>query len=127
MENLGRHSPENGLYHLKHALVKAAPHQWDDPLLNPYRGAVGSQELKELTGLMKACAINYLSGAPGEVRTQIKKRLPDFGALSNDSMAVTVAIPVADAERPEVNALYQRILYEAWGLADNLSGHPKIH
>lgn len=96
-------------------------------MLNPYWGAVSSQELNELTGLREACAIYYLAGALGEMRAQIKQRLPDYGALSNDYMAVNLAIPVADAERPEVNALYQRMLYEAWGLADNLCGHPKMH
>jgi hypothetical protein len=42
-------------------------------------------------------------------------------------MAVNLAVPVADAERPEVNNLYNRIICEAWSLADQLSGHPPIH
>jgi hypothetical protein len=41
-------------------------------------------------------------------------------------MAVNLAVPVADAERTQVNRLYQEVLYEAWVLADQLHGHPAI-
>lgn len=127
VENLGCHYPENGLYHLKHALVKVSLRQFDDPVLNPYKTAAESQEVEALSGLIENCAIYYLAGALGEVRAQIRHRLPGFGALPNDYAAVNLAIPVADAERPVVNTVYQRILGEAWGLADNLCNHPKMH
>jgi len=56
----------------------------------------------------------------GEVRAQIRKRMKDFGILPEDYMAVNLAVPVADAEQPEVNAFYNQVLVEAWGLADEL-------
>ncbi len=121
------HYPENGLLYLKHALVKIALCQWDDPVLNPYRSAVGSPDLDKLCGFVETCAVYFLAGAFGEVRAQIRRRLPEFGSLPEDYMAVNLAVPVADAERAEVNTLYHRILCEAWGLADKLAGHPPIH
>lgn len=39
---------------------------------------------------------------------------------------MNLAVPVADAERPQVNRLYHRVLYEAWVLADQLNGHPVV-
>ena len=41
-------------------------------------------------------------------------------------MAVNLAVPVADAERPAVNALYHHVLCQAWMLADQLAGYPPI-
>jgi hypothetical protein len=41
-------------------------------------------------------------------------------------MAVNLAIPVADAEQPEVNALYQKVLFNAWSISDKIAGYPKI-
>lgn len=127
VENPGYHYPENGMYHLKQALVKIARHQWDDPVLAPYRSVVGTSELDKLPGFVEACAVFFLAGALGEVRTNIRRRLPDFGSLTEDYMAVNLAVPIADAERPEVNALYNRILCESWGLADELAGRPSMH
>lgn len=126
VENPGQQYPENGLYHLKHALVKIALRQWNDPVLAPYCSAVGSAESEMLRGFVETCAVYFLAGTLGEVRAQIRRRLPEFGSLPEDYMAVNLAIPVADAERPEVNAHYFRILCEAWSLADKLAGHPSM-
>ena len=127
VDNPEYHYPENGLYHLKHALVKIALRQWDDPVLAPYRSAVGSAGSEKLRGFVETCAVYFLAGALGEVRAQIRRRLPEFGSLPEDYMAVNLAVPVADAERPEVNELYQQILCEAWELADKLAGYPSMH
>jgi hypothetical protein len=62
----------------------------------------------------------------GTVRHQVKERLPDFCEHPKDYMAVNLAVPVGDVERAEVNRLYQRILHEAWTLADQLYGHSSI-
>ncbi len=126
VQEQGIHYPEGGLYHLKHALVKVALGQLDDPLLDPYRHACKQSDARRLTGFVESCAVYFLAGALGAVREQIRKRMPDFGEHSEDYMAVNLAVPVADGERPEVDKLYQRILCEAWSLADELSGHPSI-
>lgn len=121
------HYPENGLYHLKHALVKLALEYWDDPVLDQYWNAVGPSETSRLSRFVEACAVYFLAGALGEVRVQVRKRFPGFGNLPEDYMAINLAVPVGDAERPEVNKIYDRTIREAWSLADDLSGHPPIH
>lgn len=126
VENQGTQYPENGLYHLKHALVKTALKQWDDPVLAVYRNANGISEVNELPRFVENCTIYYLAGVLGEIRDGVRRRLPDFGALKKDYMAVNLAVPVADAQRPQVNAVYYRVLAEAWRLADKLAGHPPL-
>jgi len=125
VDNPEYHYPENGLYHLKSALVKIALNQWDDPVLVPYRNAVRSEKL-QLRNFVETSAIYFLAGAVGDVRAQIRKRFPEFGSHSKDYMAINLAVPVADAQHPKINRLYQKILCEAWKLADNLAGHPLI-
>jgi len=127
VENPEIHYPEKGLYHLKHALVKVALCEWDDPVLVPYRHASNQSDINELTKFVEACAVYYLGGVLGDVRNEIRRRFPDFGALTQDYMAVNLAVPVAYAEMPQVNAIYNRVLVEAWGLAENLSDHLLIH
>ncbi|MDP2268547.1 MAG: hypothetical protein Q8K46_05190, partial [Deltaproteobacteria bacterium] len=48
VENQEIHYPENGLYHLKHALVKTALQQLDDPVLAVYKNANGQSDLTSL-------------------------------------------------------------------------------
>jgi hypothetical protein len=50
----------------------------------------------------------------------------DFGLHKDDYMAVNLAVPVADAEHPQVNRLYQNVLCNAWALADQFKEHPAI-
>ena len=126
VSNCRAHYPENGLYHLKHALVKTALQEWDDPALIPYCGNGGSEERCQLTTLVEACAVYFLAGAFGMVRADVRRRLPTFGKRPDDYMAINLAVPVADAERPEVNALFHKVLCEAWNLADQLAGHPPL-
>jgi len=45
---------------------------------------------------------------------------------AKDYVAVNLAIPVAHAEHPKVNALFQNVLFFAWALADQIGGYPKI-
>jgi hypothetical protein len=47
--------------------------------------------------------------------------MKDFGNVPEDYMAVNLAVPVADAEQPEVNAFYNKVLSEAWRIADELA------
>ncbi len=120
------HYPENGLYHIKLALEKVALNRWDDPLLHFYRNAVEMQN-NQLSEFVTSCAVYFLAGALGTVKQQVRRRLPNFGSNPKDYIAVNMAIPVADAERLEVNDLYYKVLCEAWHLADMLAGHPPIH
>ncbi|OHE19438.1 MAG: hypothetical protein A2X95_02020 [Syntrophobacterales bacterium GWF2_56_9] len=124
--NCRSHYPENGLYHLKHALVKTARQEWDAPVLAPYYENGGSVDGCPLAGFVEACAVYFLAGAFGQIQEDVRRRLPNFGKLPNDYMAINLAVPVADPERPEVNALFQKILCEAWSLASELAGHPPV-
>lgn len=123
----GNQYPENGMYHLKPALVKVALGEWTDEVLEPYRDRVGSLEPNRISDFVQNCAIYFLAGALGEVKAQIRKRFSDFGYFRQDYMAVNLAIPVADAERPKANDLFQRILEESWGLADRIHAHPQVN
>jgi hypothetical protein len=126
VQEQGVHYPEGGLYHLKHALVKIALAQLDDPVLEPYRRASEQADVGQLAGFVESCAVYFLAGALGAVREQIRQRMTDFGKHPDDYMAVNLAVPVADAEQPDVNRLYHAILCEAWSLADTIQGHPSM-
>jgi len=127
VQNTSVHYPENGLYHLKNALVLAANGYLDNPLLVPYRNAVRLKNPNQLSGFIAACAVYFLAGAIGEIRNAVRGRFPDFGSCPDDYMAINLAVPVEDAQQSKINKLYKRILCESWGLADQLSGHPPIH
>jgi len=116
--------PENGLYHLKPALVKAALSEWDDPVLIPYRNALRSTDKNEIFFFLQACAVYLIAGILGDVIQQIKRRYT--GSHDKDYIAVNMAVPIADAERPKVNDLYEQVLRMALRLAGKLTGHPKI-
>ncbi|MFC2165386.1 hypothetical protein ACFLT2_10385 [Acidobacteriota bacterium] len=118
--------PENGLYHLKNALVSVALEQWDDPVLIPFRSALEHYENRQLNEFVESCAVYFLSCAICDIRKHLREKMPDFGMLPTDYMAINMAVPVADAERPAVNSLYQKVLYDAWGLTDRFVGYPKI-
>ena len=126
VENPGSDYHANGLFHLKHALEKVALCQWGDPVLDPFRNVLGLSDVNQLATFVHNCAVYFLAGALGEVREQVRQRLPGFGTRADDYVAVNLAVPVADAERPQVNRLYHRVLYEAWVLADQLNGHPVV-
>lgn len=127
--NSGSHYPENGLYHLKQALEKVALRQWDDQALVPYKRLAGGAESDEssVIRLVKGCATYFLAGAIGDVRRQVRQRLMGFGEHPDDYIAINLAVPVADAQRPEVNELYHQVLCQAWILSDQLAGHPSIN
>ena len=116
----------NSLNHIKIALEKVALQKWDDPALKRYIEALGVFSKTRLFDFVRICGVYLLGGALYQVRKDIKNRFPDFGSQQQDYMAVNLAIPVADAERPNVNALYQQVLSDAWFLADQIGGYPKI-
>ena len=126
VENPGCDYHADGLYHLKHALEKVALCEWNDPVLDPYRNFPDMSHERQLAKFVQNCAIYFLAGILGDIRNHVRQRFPGFALHKDDYMAVNLAVPVADAERPQVNRLYQRVLYEAWVLADQLHGHPAI-
>ncbi len=117
---------KDGLHHLKLALVKIALKEWDDPVLAPYREIAGGSRDERLVRFVRACGVFFLARALGDVRKDIRRQFPDFGSQPDDYMAVNLAVPVADAERPAVNDLYHEILCNAWFLADQVAGYPEI-
>ena len=127
--NSSSHYPENGLYHLKQALEKVALEQWDDEALAPYKRCAGDAESddRSIIRLVEDCATYFLAGAIGDVRRQVSQRLKGFGEHPDDYIAINLAVPVADAQRPQVNELYHKVLCQAWILSDQLAGHPPIH
>jgi len=121
------HYPQGGLYHLKHALVQSATNQFNDPVLSHCRRVRESgSSPDELSRFVETCAVYFLACALGAVRNEVRLRMPDFGTLPKDYMAVNLAVPVAYAEQDGVNRVYHRVLCEAWSLADTLSGYPTI-
>ena len=126
VQNCNIHYPENGLYHLKSALVLSGNGQLANPSLNPYRNAVSSKDANQLSEFVAGCGVYFLAGALGQVRDQVRERFPGFGSLPEDYLAINLAIPVEDAQQPEISKLYNRIISDAWELADQLSGHPPV-
>ena len=110
-----------GLSHVKMALQKAALEEWDDPFLRPFKKACGEVEIPEF---VKACAVYLIAGILGGVKREISRRFP--GHQEKDSALVNMAVPVADADRPVVEALFEEVLRQAWILAEKLTGHPKV-
>lgn len=121
------HYPKNGLHHLKLALEKVALHQWHDPLLIAYRQAFPVSRADEVAAFVTSCAVYLLAGILGEVMNEVRRRFPNFGLNQQDYAAVNMAIPVANAERLEINNLFHKVLREAWSLSGKLAGHPQIH
>lgn len=120
------HYPENGLYHLKNALVSVALRQWNDPVLIPFRNGLGQNGNERLSEFIESCAVYFLSCAFGDIKKNLLEKMSDFGTLPRDYMAINMAVPVADAQRLAVNNLYQKILCEAWSLADIFAGNSNI-
>ncbi|MCC5840385.1 MAG: hypothetical protein JJT96_09680 [Opitutales bacterium] len=83
-------------------------------------------EKGELRAFAKSSILYLLGGWLGAVKTEIRRRYPDFGRHPDDQIAVNMAIPVADAKEHAVRTSFERLLILAWNLADDLAGHPPI-
>ena len=121
------HYPEEGIYHLKPALVKIALNQMNDPVLAPYKRSCAQFNIGNLRNFVEACAIYFLAGALGTIREQVRQRLAGFGSHPDDYMAVNMAVPIADMEQPAICDLFYKILCESWTLADNISRNSSLH
>ncbi len=122
----GLHYKDERLYHLKWALKEAASGQWDSQVLKYYGETSGLRNNKDLVQFVKSCAIYFLAATLGEIRGNLIRLFNDFGKHPDDYMAVNLGIPVAFAEKTELRDFYYEILYDSWGLADKLAGHPSI-
>ena len=111
---------EGGLPHVKMALQKVSLKEWKDPVLRPYQEVLGEAEVAEF---VRACAVYLIAGMVGGVKREIVNHFP--GHHQEDYTAVNMALPVADANKPEVNTQFQEVLELAWVLADKLTDHPK--
>jgi hypothetical protein len=118
--------PDNGLYHLKTALAKVALDESSSPILKTYEKVTGIRGKEFLYRLIENCSVYYLGKALGVVKSNIRRRFPEFGSDEQDYIAVNMAIPVGEAECPRVNHLFHRILTDAWALADNLHSRSSI-
>lgn len=113
-----------GLYHVKMALESVALEKWQDPVLRAYREAVHGKSNEDLTRFVETCATYLIGGALGNVKQEVRERFS--GRVDGDYLAVNMAVPVADADHPRVNVLFDRVLRNAWVLADELAGHPPM-
>lgn len=122
----GPQRADNVLYNLKQALEKIALKEWEAGILEPYIAAIGTTDPIRLSNFVEACSVYFLAGALGDVRLRVRQRFKAFEELPGDYFAVNLAVPVANAQRPQVNEVYLRVLCRAWQLADTIPGHPPI-
>ncbi|NJD37159.1 MAG: hypothetical protein FIA89_02375 [Geobacter sp.] len=115
------HYPEHGLYHLKQALEKIALRQLDDQSLAPYKRVTNDSDGSRLVAFVEASVTFFLAWAIGDVRRQVSKKLQGFGEHPDDYLAINLAVPVADAQRPEVNGIYHKVLCQAWLLSEEIA------
>jgi hypothetical protein len=115
---------KGGLYHVKMALQKIGLGDLDDPVLAAYREALPQSLINDLPAFVECCAVYLLGGAFGDIKADIAQRFP--GTVEGDYTAINMAVPVADADHPAVNHVFDRVLRYAWVLAEDLAGHPQI-
>lgn len=108
------------LHHIKMALDKVAREQWDDPVLSAYREAAPDASQQGLSSFVESCAVFLLGSALARVREDVRSRF--VGEVKDDFLAVNMAVPVANADHPAVNALFEKVLRTAWVVSDQLRG-----
>lgn len=116
-KDCSREYHQNGLCHLKLALEKVALKEWNDPILAPYKKAINDESTEKLADFVINSGVYFLAKTFEDVKNDIELRYTDFGTIKGDYIAVNLAVPVADAERPKVNELFHRVLCTAWSIA----------
>jgi len=124
VSNLHGAYEENGLYHVKMALQRVGLEDWAAPVLQPFKEAARTINEQDVARFVGICTIYLLAGVLGGIKNEIRSRYP--GEIEGDYLAVNMAVPVADANHPKVNRLFDRALRLAWVLADELEGYPDI-
>lgn len=117
----GVHYPDQGLYHLKLAVVAVGSGCWDAPVLDVYRRRANTGIQSELASFVEAAATYFLATVLADVRRGVSRHFSDFGEHPSDLMLVNMAIPVADISRPEISAIFLRILRRAWSLSTRIT------
>ena len=121
----GTEYSKHGLPHVKMALEKVSLSQWDDPVLEPFRRAAGSNlSDHDLVEFIEASAVYLLAGIIGEVKAAIPSYFP--AGFVEGRVAVNMAVPVSNADHPDVENTFQRVLCQAWVIANELQGFPSI-
>ncbi len=118
---------QHGLNHIKIALEKTALKDWGSPVLKPYRKMLGDSSNTVLAEFVKNAGIFYLANSLANVKKDIVGRYPDFGQNDMDYTAINLAVPVADAERPEVNELFHKVLWVSWSIAEQADVGPETN
>lgn len=98
----------------KTMLRDAALGRWHGPALSSLAQRLGTTERRALEIGAKVVGVYLLAQTLAGVRRCIRGRLPGFGEHIDDYVAVNMAIPVADAERPEINRAFEEVLRAAW-------------
>lgn len=70
--------------------------------------------------IAKTAATFLIAHTLADVKRAVSARLQGFGDHPNDYMAVNMAIPVADAERPALNSAFSEVLRAAWSLSASM-------
>jgi len=126
LASVSAHYHEGGLPHVKIALARVAMGDFDDPFVRPfYRGNNGGHEVKTKKFVF-VCAVYLLGGILAEVRRGIRTRIADFGEHPDDYEAVSLAVPVADAEKPDISKAFRSVLGLAFLCSGKLEGFPKV-
>lgn len=121
----GTEYSKHGLPHVKMALEKVSLSQWNDPVLEPFRRALGSNSSEhDLVDFIEASAVYLLAGIIDEVKADIPSHFP--AGFVEGRVAVNMAVPVSNADHPDVEATFQRVLCQAWVMANELQGFPSI-
>lgn len=120
------HYHEGGLPHVKVALAKVAGGEFEDDSVKPFRKAAGSVNNELVKAFVVDCAVYLLGGIIAEVKEDVHERYSDFGDIDTDYMAVSLAVPVADAEKPEIAQLFHEVLQRSFFCADSLGGYPAL-
>jgi hypothetical protein len=104
---------------VKMALRAAALEQWDERVLAPYLQVVGDDR-DHLRHFVECCATYSVAETLAGVRESVAARLTGFGQRQDDYVAVNMALPVADAELPRVNAAFSKVLSAAFTLSERV-------
>ncbi len=126
--NPDSHYHPGGLPHIKMALAAVGRGLFDDPVLKPFRAMLDSQLEDRMKAFVTVCGVYLLGGILGDIKNAIRMRseFNDFGEHEKDSLAVNLAVPVADDQDEGVHDLYQRVIEGAFKHADKLAGHQPI-
>ncbi len=114
----------DGLYYIKMAMQKIGLGSLNDPILRAFREALPKNSDVDLPEFVECCGVYLLAGAFGNIKADIAKRFP--GTVEGDYIAINMAVPVADADHPGVNTIFDRVLRLAWVLSDEYTGHPPV-